>query len=188
MKNVALITVTLALSLCGAGQAMAGTLLDLVNPAIQSNTPYVLLFTAGAATTDIQFEGYQLPAYETVTDISLTTSGGGGNLLGQTWIFTPAPAGTDTSQYDDGYGTGTNGLKFGGVVAGSFDQYDQVVGTVVGQTYNLNFLFTEAYTGPSELVVSASNAGATPEPATLFLFGSGLLGVAIAARKRRKTV
>jgi hypothetical protein len=184
VKNVALVTGTLALALFGAGHAMAGQLLDLEDPAGQTNTPYTLPFIAVATTTDVLFEGYQVPSFIEITDISLTN--GGPNLLGQTWTFTAAPSGSDTSQAADGYGTGTNALSFGGVVEDSFDQYDQVVATVIGQTYNLNFLFSNSESNaPSELIVSAGLA-ATPEPATLFLLGSGLLGVGIAARKRNK--
>jgi hypothetical protein len=182
-KNVALITGALALSLCGAGQAMAGQLLNLLDPSVQSNTPYVLSFTAGATTTDIQFEGYQVPSTEGATDISLT-SGGGSNLLGEYWTLTPAASGSDAGQYIDGYGTGTNAVYFSGLSAGYYDQFDQLVSTVVGQTYDLSFLFTEQGSGPSSFIVSATG---TPEPASMFLFGSGLLGVTIAARRRRKT-
>jgi len=188
MKNVAVVTGVVALLLFGAGHAMAGVLLDLVNSPVQTNTPYTLDFTATSVTSDIQFAGYQVPSHEYAEDISLIdTTAGGSNILGQTWLFTPAASGTDTSQFDDGYGTGTNGLNFAGVVAGDFDTYDQDVTTVVGDQYALTFLFTQGYTGPSEFTVSVSNAStAAPEPATLFLFGSGLLGVAIASRKRRK--
>ncbi len=192
MKNVAAMTGVLALSLFGAGHAMAGVLLDLVNSPGQTNTPYTLNFTSTSVTSDVEFAGYQLPSSETAEDISLTdTTAGGPNILGQIWNFTPAASGTDTSQSNDGYGTGTNGLDFAGVTLGDFDTYDQDVTTVVGDQYALAFLFTQSPDNePSEFTVSASNAStastATPEPATLFLFGAGLLGVAIAARKRRK--
>jgi hypothetical protein len=127
MKNSSLSTAGLALFLCGAEQAMAGTvLLSLIDPAGGTSTPYALLFTAGAPTTDITFAGYQLPSALFATDISLTT-GGGGNLLGETWTFTPAPSGSDALQGFDGSGTGTNYLEFLGTTVGAFDQFDQLV-------------------------------------------------------------
>jgi PEP-CTERM motif len=188
MKNVILIAGALALSLCGARQAMAEELLNLLNPPAQSDTPYALSFTAGSTTTDIQFEGYQVPSEEWATDISLTN--GGGNLLGETWTYTPAPSGALASQNDDGDGTGTNGVYFAGVVAGDYDQFDQLVTTVIGQSYTLDFLFSNSFSNePSGFIVSASDtstATATPEPSSMFLFGSGLLGVMIAARRRRR--
>jgi hypothetical protein len=144
---------------------------------------------AGATSTDILFEGYQVPSFERAEDITLTT-GGGSNLLGETWTYTPAPSGPDAFQFSDGHGTGTNGLSLGGVTAGSFDQFDQTVSTVVGDTYDLSFLFSEDGTGPSAFVVSTSNIGssiAAPEPGTLslMLVGLGVLGlVTVMMRKR----
>jgi hypothetical protein len=78
-------------------------------------------------------------------------------------------------------------LDFAGTTLGDFDTYDQDVATVVGDQYALTFYFTQDNPNESECKVSASNASTgVPEAATLFLFGSGLLGgVAIAARKRR---
>jgi len=189
MKNVILITGALALSLCGAGQAKADELLNLLNPPGQTDTPYALSFTAGATTTDIQIEGYQNPSFESAQDIFLTSSGAT-NLLGEDWTFTPAASGSDTYQADDGYGTGTNGLAFGGVSLGYYDQYDQLVSTVVGDTYTLNFLYSNStvISAPSSFIVSASDiSNVTPEPASIFLFGSGLLGVMIAACMRHET-
>jgi len=162
--------------LCAAGQATAGTLLDLVNPPGLNPTPYALTFTASGSTTDISFAGYQAPFRLFVNGISLTS--GGANLLGATWTFTPYdPADTsDAGQSADKYGTGTNGLFFADGV-GRLDRFDQVVPTVAGKTYTLNFQFSNYPFGagpgnaPSELVVSASNA--TPESASVILIPGG---------------
>src|ERR1035437_695678 len=168
MKNAALITGALALSLCGAGRAMADTLLDLEDPPGQSNTLYDLSFIAGATTTDIQFAGYQVPGSETATAISLT-SGGPTNLLGWVWTPTLAPLGSAAFQFEGGLTTGTYAVSFAGTTEDSFDRFDQVVNTVIGQTYDLNFRFTNSSRNqPSELVVSAPDAiPGTPEPASM---------------------
>ena len=193
MRNVALVTGTLALALCGARHAMAGTitLLDLINSPVQSMTSYDLTFNATAASSDISFAGYQVPADETAFDISLNdTSTPGPNVLGQVWNFTPAASGSQSSQFNDGYGTGTNAVDLAGMTLGDSDTYDQIVTTVVGDQYALTFLFTQYNQNESEFTVSATNAstgGGTPEPASMVLFDSGLLGVALAARKRRRT-
>jgi hypothetical protein len=180
LKELTMTTVALALALFGPGRAVAGTILDLENPPLQSDTPYDLSFVAGATSTEITVAGYQVPSFEFVTDITLTS--GGENLLGQTWDLIPAPCGSYTQQYDDGYGTGTNGIEFEGTCEGSLDQYYQSVTTVPGQTYNLSFLYSNAvYYGrlfgaaPSALVISASDAtSATPEPPSVVCLGLGL--------------
>jgi hypothetical protein len=193
MRNLALLTATLALALCGAAPAMAATLtlLDLTNSPDQALAPYELTFVATAASSDISFAGYQLPADETVSDISLNDiSTPGPNVLGQVWNLTPAASGSQASQFNDGYGTGTNAVDFAGMTLGDSDTYDQIVTTVAGDQYSLTFLFTQYNPNQNELTVSATNASpasGTPEPASMLMLGSGSLGVAIAARKRRKT-
>jgi hypothetical protein len=171
----------------------ADTLLDLLNPPNQRNTPYSLTFVAGAATTTISFEGYQVPANESATDISLTT-GASANLLGRTWIFTPAASDSDAAQFNDGFNTGTNGLILADRMVGSFDMFDQVINTRIGQAYDLSFIYFNdlsfAGPSPSAFIVSASNAspvtGAVPEPPAATLLCTGLLGLlALAAPNKR---
>jgi hypothetical protein len=191
MKN-SISTISLSVLLfCGTGSLHAGVLLDLEDALPQVNTPYGLTFIAEGTTTDISFAGYDIPNYLQVTSISLTA--GGGNLLGQAWTFTPALTGSFANQFDDGFGTGTKGLQFLAVVEDSFDQFDQSVTTVAGQTYTLNFLFSAVADGsgvapPNELVVSAvsaSDPSSVPEPASLALLGLGL-SVLIARKKRNR--
>jgi len=176
LKTTAAAIITLGLSF--AGQSHAGVLLNLIDPPGQSNTPTFLSFVASAATTDIVFAGYQVPSGLNATGISLTT-GGGPNLLGPTWNFTPAGCGSIASQFDDGLGTGTNGLGFAGVCTGSYDQFDQAVATNAGQSYDVNFLFSNSGSNaPSGFMVSTDAADA-PEPASAALLLAGLGGLAI---------
>jgi len=100
-------------------------------------------------------------------------------LLGETWIYTPDALNPACSgQFDDGFGTGTNGIVLACGVD-HFAYFDQVVSTVVGQTYTLDFLFSDSpFTSagpgnePSQLIVSET---AVPEPSSLAL----LLGVVV---------
>jgi hypothetical protein len=175
-----------ALAVCGIGQAKAGTLLTLINPPGQNLTPESLTFTAAATTTDITFAGYQAPERLWAYDISLTH--GGGNLLGENWTFTPynLSDNTDAGQFVDAYSTGTNALYFANGV-GQLDEFDQEFRTVIGQTYTLDFLFSNypltvgAGNAPSELIVSAN---ATPEPKSVILTVLGLSGLVLLSSRR----
>jgi hypothetical protein len=185
MKNATPTLLALAaLMLCGAREAKSSVLLNLVNPPGQTNTPYSLNFIAAGTTTDISFAGYQAPFRLWAEDISLTS--GAGNLLGATWIFAPfTPFDTvDAGQFNDGFGSGTNGLFFANGT-GRVDQFEQLIGTVVGQTYTLDFLFSN-YPGsvgsgnqPSELLVSES---AVPEPSTFVLLAAALAVIGALSR------
>lgn len=187
IKNAVLTSWMLAL--CAAGQAKADILLNLVNPPDQSGTPYSLSFVAGAATTDILFAGYQAPARLWAEDISLTS--GDGNLLGTTWIFTPFHTldTVDAGQFNDGFGSGTNGLYFANGV-GDLDRFDQLVSTVAGRSYTLDFVFINnpddngANNAPSELVVSAI---AVPEPSTFWLVSLSAGILIIVMRRKHQT-
>jgi hypothetical protein len=100
-----------------ASSAHADTvLLNLIDPAVGSAN-FDLSFTATSTSVTLTDGGYQVPGFTHFINNDVTT-GGGPNLLGQTWVFTAAPSGSDTSQFNDG--TSVNGLNFGGVTVGSY--------------------------------------------------------------------
>jgi hypothetical protein len=176
--KTAIVSALLGAGVLAAASANASVIFDQVN--FSGEQSFTASFTATSGDTAVAFFGFDVPAEEDVFGISLTTNGGG-NLLGQTWAFTPAPTGSEATQAN--FGAGTNDLFFLGFDVGSFDEFSQNVATVTGQTYDLNFLLLGSNEVPSEVFATAS---AVPEPATwtLALVGFGGLGAALRSRRR----
>ena len=146
-----------ALLIASAKNASATILLDLEDPAGQSWTPFSLSFTATTSATELVIGGYQVYSYEVVEKIRLTQTAQSSELLGQYWNFSPATSGSVAYQFDDGRGTGAYGLLFAGVVEDKFDSFSQFFTTVSGQSYTLQFRFSndvDPYSSPSGLQVS----------------------------------
>ena len=168
--------------------AHATELLNLVNPPGGTSASYNLVFTATSSSSTLTDGGYQLPGFTQFTNNVLVDLAGGGNLLGQTWSFTPAPSGSDTDQYYDG--TSVNALDFGGVSEGSYDEYSQTFATIAGDTYAYSFDVPNFDNNPDGFFVDVSNAetGGVPEPTTWAMMVGGIFGLGTALRRRRAMV
>ena len=165
-----------------ASSAQANTLLtltDATGPFSES-----LSFTADASTDTLTVQGYNVPSFDQFTD-NVVSTGGGPNLLGQTWAFVPAAFGSDTEQYDDG--TSVNALDFGAVTPPFYDSYSQTFATTAGTTYTYTFDYTGGG-NPNGSIVSVSS-GAVPEPASwaLMMLGVGLAGAGLRGRRKALT-
>lgn len=167
-------------------QAGAVTLL-LINPAAQSNTSFSLTFTATATSTTLSVSGYQVPDSETVT-INAVRRSGGANLLGQTWVYTPAASGANAGQFSDN--TGVNSLAFAGVTPGVYDTFSQTFVTTVDSEYTYSFLFSNTDdNAPSGFRVDvAAAAGGVPEPASWAMMILGAAGVGGMMRRHQARV
>ncbi len=181
---------TAGVVLLGTSSARAVTLLSLVNPPAQTDTPYDLSFTATAPTTEISIGGYDDPAFEFVFDVSVTLSGGA-NLLSESWVFTPARSGSEATE-------GKGLLTFGDISPGNFDTFSQTFATTPGDTYLLSFLFANSLDGSS---FSSDSSGllvttdggfartlAVPELSTWTMALLGFIGLGLVGyRQARKT-
>jgi hypothetical protein len=190
IKSLALAAALAAAAVAGAN-ANTLTLLTLMNPPGQSDTPYSFSFEAGGAfPIYLTVQGYQVPAFEQVTNNVVSDSLGDSQLLGQNWTFYPAQFGSDTDQYDDGGGTGANGLNFGAVTPPYVDSYQQVFNsTVSGEIFTYSFDFSnDSASEPSYLRVSVGTTSAIPEASTWAMMVLGFVGLGFAARRGRKAV
>lgn len=188
MKQISALCIAAAALVGVPCAASAATLIDQTNLAGQTNTPVSLTFTAGASSTTVDFQGYQLPSFINLSNILLTLSGGSSNLLGTSFTYTPAPCGADASQGPVG-ANGTNNLSFGGVCIGSYDSFAQTIGTTVGASYTLSFGLSNSFSNqPSGLRIFASDAvtGAVPEPATWTMLLLGFAGMGLVLRYQRR--
>ncbi len=176
--------------LLGTSSARAVTLLSLVNPPTTVGTLYDFSFTATALATEIWIGGYDDPAFEYVFDVSVAL-GGGANLLGESWVFTPARTGSEAIE--------SKGLlTFGDISPGNYDTFSQIFATTPGDTYLLSFHFANSLDGSSFssdssglLVTTSSGVARTlavPELSTWTMAILGFMGLGLVGyRRRRKT-
>jgi hypothetical protein len=163
--------------LFATSSARAVTLLSLADSPTTTDTPYGRFFTAIGPTTMISIGGYDDPAFEYVWDVSVTPAlGGGANLLGGSWVFTPARSGSEATQ--------SNGLlTFGDISPGNYDTFSQTFATTPGDTYLLSFDFANCLDplscGPDPgglLVTTTGELARTPAVPELTTWTMALLG------------
>jgi len=169
--------------------AQSAALINLTNPAAQSDTPFALSFDAIGSATLISIAGYQVPSFERVTQNGVFLNGGGPNLLGSSWIFHAAASGSDTSTFNDG--SAVPGLSLGGTTVGSYDTYSQIFATTPGSLYTLDFLFSNpSDNAPSGFLVTTDGTpvtSAVPEPSTWAMMILGFIGIGGMTYRRRKS-
>ena len=191
IKSLALAAALAAATVAGAN-ANTLTVLNLINPPGQSNTPESFSFFAtGAFPIYLTVQAYQVPSFLQVTNNVVSDSLGDTQLLGQNWTFYPAHFGSLADQYDDGFGTGANGLNFGAVTPPYVDSFQQVFdSTVSGESFTYSFNFSNAdapFNEPSYIRITVSTSSAIPEASTWAMMVLGFAGLGYAGfRTTRK--
>jgi hypothetical protein len=175
--------------LASAGPSFAVTDLtfSLVDQPGQSDTSESLAFVATGSFEILRIAGYQVPSFEQSTGNGVFLGGIGPNLLGSTWHFTPAGSGSLANQFNDG--TSVNGLNFGGVTVGSFDTFSQNFHTIPGDTYRVNFLYSNDFApnnAPSALTVTVNAIGSVPEPSAWAMMLLGFVGLGFVSYRQAR--
>jgi hypothetical protein len=175
-----------ASAITAAAAASAGaTTLTLVDPPTQSDAVETVTFTATATESLVIDKGYQVNDLETLTDNSVTLSGGGPNLLGPTWQYRFAALGSNSYTFNDG--TPVPALGFAAQDPPNVDTFYQFFATVPGKTYTYSFAYSNNTAGfgatPSLLIATASSV---PEASTWALMLLGFLGLGLAGRSARR--
>jgi hypothetical protein len=184
-----IVVAVFGLMICVTGQGRADTtLLNLIDAPEQSNTPFSLSFVATQSSTTLSVAGYQVPSFEQAEINGVFLGNTGPNLLGGTWVLTPAASGSDTNTFSDG--TPVPALNFGAVVTGVYDTYSQTFATTPGQSYTYDFLYSNSSdNAPSGLMVTTSGAAsAVPEPSSLVLAASAALALVMVQARRRNAI
>jgi hypothetical protein len=189
MKNL-LKVVAIGLGLLGTASARADTILLSLTDMPYTETLYDLGFVANASTTTLSVAGYQIPFAWVAAQNSVTPSGGGANLLGDTWTFVPAASKSSAFQLPDV--TAVPALGFAGGTVGSYDTFSQTFSTTAGAQYVYEFMFFNdlsddpSSNAPSGLLVTTT-ASAVPEPSTWAMMILGFACLVFMAYRRKST-
>jgi hypothetical protein len=188
MKNFLNVGLAIGLGLLGTTSARAETILLSLTNMAYTETLYNLDFVANASTTTLSVGGYDKKGVWVAAQNTVTPSGGGANLLGDTWTFVPAPHGSSASTLDDlPY---VPALGFGGTKKGSYDMFSQTFATTPGEEYDYEFMFFNDLSGrhntkPSGLLVTTT-ASAVPEPSTWAMIILGFCGLGFMVYRRKQ--
>jgi hypothetical protein len=181
------VSVAIGIGLFGTASARADTVLLSLTNIGYTETLYNLPFIANASTTGLSVGGYE-PNFVWVGAInSVTPSGGGANLLGNTWTFVPASSGSAAFTLPDVIPVPA--LAFGGTTVGSYDAFSQTFATVPGTEYVYQFMLYNDlgppdFADPSGVLVTTTGSPA-PEPSTWAMMILGFLGVGLTAYRRQ---
>jgi hypothetical protein len=182
------VSVAIGLGLLGTASARADTTLLSLTDMPYTETFYDLDFVANASTTTLSVAGYQIPFAWVAAQNSVTSSGGGANLLGDTWTFVPAASQSSAFELPDV--TAVPALGFAGGTVGSYDTFSQTFSTTPGAQYVYEFMFFNdliddpSANAPSGLLVTTS-ASAVPLPSTWTMMILGFAGIGTMTYRRR---
>lgn len=216
MRNLALaIAVAAGYALAGAGTAHANAVngelwvnqSGVAGDALLSSVPGLgtpdATFTPGAINYQSQLTAYTIGAYLNNPVFSnesanFITNGGAGADLDNTVIYLTGTVGLLAGNnsfvlaHDDGLQLNIDGIGLAlnqpGPTAETFTPFNVDAPTM--GNYNFELVYGECCGPPADLVWSINNVqigGSVPEPASLALFGSALLGLGAAKRRKRKT-